>query len=197
MALQVDNVRVAGTGEVFVAPSGTAAPTDAAAALAAAWVGLGYTSTDGVEFTVSRNTQDIDGWQGSKLRVVTESQPVSIKFALMETDAQSLSLALGGGTAVTATGKTTYTPPKEGENAIRSAAVKFTDGSVNYLYYFPRVQVEGDVSFKLSRSEAVMYDVTLGVLANDPKFTILTDDPNFGVVIPKSDTDVPDEGSKK
>lgn len=42
MALDSDNVRVATTGAVYVAPTGTTAPTDSDGTLNAAFVDLGY-----------------------------------------------------------------------------------------------------------------------------------------------------------
>lgn len=162
MALNAEAVRVAGTGEVYFAAENTAAPTNATSALAADWKGLGYTSTDGVQFTLSRNTTDLDAWQGSKLRVVTNSEPVTLTFRLMETKSETLLLAFGGGTLA---GDGTYVPPEEGTNTVRAICVDFTDGTLDYRYYFPRVQVEGDVSFALTRSAEVGYDVTLGVLS--------------------------------
>lgn len=176
MTLNANAVRVAGTGEVYVAPAGTTAPTDATTALPSDWVGLGITSTDGVQFSMSRDTSDIDGWQMSKIRVVTNSEPVTIEFELMETTTEALTAAFGGGTVSGTTSKT-FTPPKEGENAIRSCVVEFKDGDVTYRYVFPRVQVEGDISFSLTRTDAVAYSVTFGVLANEPKWLMLTDDP--------------------
>ena len=188
MALNANAVRVAGTGEVFVAPTGTAAPTDPTTPLPVAWVGMGYTSTDGVTFTMSRDTADIDAWQGSKLRTVTNAEPTTIEFNLMETNYNTLPVVFGGGTIDVETaplgadgqplaeGDVTYTPPAEGVNTIRSCVVEFKDGDVTYRYYFPRVQVEGDVSFSLTRSDAVGYSVTFGILASEPRWLLLSND---------------------
>ena len=172
MTLNANAVRVAGTGEVYVAPVDTTAPTDAGTALPAAWIGLGYTTTDGVSFTMSRDATDIDAWQGSKLRTVSNAEPTSIEFSLMETDPDSFPVVFGGGTvaAGTGTGEFVFTPPDEGTNEIRSCVVEFKDGDVTYRYYFPRVQVEGDVSFSLTRSDAVAYSVTFGVLSSTPRW---------------------------
>jgi hypothetical protein len=172
MALDANAVRVAGTGEIYFAPTATAAPTDSATGLPVAWLGLGYTSPDGVQFTFSRNTSDIDAWQGSKLRVVTNSEPASCTFALRETKTNTLLFAFGGGTV----GANIFTPPVEGTNTIRSMVVDVTDGSLKYRYYFPRVQVAGDVSFQLARTDAVSYSMTVGVLANTPKWQLFTND---------------------
>ena len=175
MSLDTTAVRVAGTGEIYYAASGTAAPTTVAA-LGAGWTGLGYTTTDGVTFTLSRDTSDIDGWQGSKLRVVTNSEPKTVAFSLLETDTDSLLVAFGGGTVGVNGGVSTYTPPVEGTNTIRSLCVDFTDGTITNRYYFPRVQLEGDVSFSLTRSAGLAYAVTFGVLAGTPAWQLLSND---------------------
>jgi hypothetical protein len=172
MALDATAVRVAGTGEAYFAPEGTTAPTDATTALNAAFLGLGYTDPDGCQFTFSRNTTDIDAWQGSKLRVVSNSEPVSVTLKLMETKTNTLLFAFGGGTV----GANTFTPPVEGVNAVRAFVVDVTDVSLKYRYYFPRAQIAGDVSFQLARTNAVGYDLTVGILANVPKFKIFTND---------------------
>lgn len=187
MALDSSAVRVAGTGEVYVAPEGTAAPTDSAAALAAAWVGLGHTTTDGVQFNMSRDTTDIDSWQASKIRVVSNSEPITLEFSLMETDAQSFPVIFGGGTVSGTAPEFVFTPPAEGVNVVKSCVVEFRDGDLAYRYYFPRVQVEGDVSFSLTRTDAVAYSVTLGVLApaaGEPRWKLMTNDTHFDPIAP-------------
>lgn len=172
MALDANAVRVAGTGEVYFADTATAAPTDATTSLGASWSGLGYTDPNGVQFTFSRNTSDIDAWQGSKLRVVTNSEPVSFTVALRQITTASLLFAFGGGTVVSGV----FTPPSEGTNATRSAAIDVTDNSLKYRYYFPRTQIAGDVSFSLTRTDAITTSLTVGVLANTPKWKLFTND---------------------
>lgn len=192
MALTQSQVRVAGSGEVYVAPSDTAAPTDLAA-LPSAWTGLGYCTTDGVTWTLSRETTDLNAWQGDKLRVLTTAEPVTIEFALMETSPDTLLVALGGGTITPGTGIATIEPPAKGEgNVAQSCVVDFVDGTIKYRYYIPKVQLEGDVSWQLQRADSLNYSVTFGVLDNDPKFLVLTDDPAFvgGALVAASDSDV-------
>lgn len=176
MAVNADAVRVAGTGEVYYAPTGTAAPTDASTALAATWKGLGYTNTDGVAFTFSRNTTDIDAWQGSKLRVVTDSEPATVEFTLMETKTDVLLLAFGGGMVASNGSASVYTPPAAGTNTERAMVVDFTDGTKKYRYYLPKVQIESDVAFTLQDGTAVEYKLTFGILDGSPKWTLFSND---------------------
>lgn len=167
MTLNANAVRVAGTGEVYVATAETAAP-DVTATPSVSWTGLGYTSPDGVTFTLSRDTTDIDGWQASRLRVVTNSEPKTLGFTLLQTDKNTLPVVFGGG-SITQNGYiATYTPPAEGTNTVRAILVRFTDGAYTYQYWFSRAQIDGDVTFNLTRSDAVGYALSFAVLADDP-----------------------------
>lgn len=181
MALTPGAVRVAGTGEVFIAPEGTAAPTNATAALNAAFDGLGYTSPDGVQFNLSRDVNPIDAWQGSKVREVVNSEDLTLQMTLLETREDTLLAVFGGGTVSGGV----FTPPDEGTNTIRAMVVEFTDGDKKYRWYFPRVQISGDLSFNLTRTDAVGYEITFGVLAATPsKAKLFSNDTNLGFVTP-------------
>lgn len=52
------------TGAIFVAPKGTALPTDATTALNSAFKMLGFTSDAGVTVSESSNSEDIRAWEG-------------------------------------------------------------------------------------------------------------------------------------
>jgi len=179
MALDGTEVRVAGTGNVYLAPAGTALPTDVGTALTADWVDAGYITEDGVTFTLGRETEDLNAWQGSKIRVLTTGEPKTIEFSLMQSNKENLPFILGGGAITGTAGEYKYTPPAAGVNTERAMVVEFTDGAVSYRYCFPRVQLEGDVSFSLTRTGALEYPSTWGVLDASPAYLILTNDPAF------------------
>ena len=180
MALSGTEVRVAGTGNVYIAPRGTTLPTDTATSLPAAWVDAGYISEDGVKFTLGRETTDLNAWQGSRVRVLTTGEPKSVEFTLMQTNKANLPFVLGGGTIATAgTNEHSYTPPASGTNEERAMVVEYADGAVKYRYVFSRVQIEGEVAFSLTKSGAVEYPLTWSVLDAKPAFLIFTDDPAF------------------
>lgn len=182
MALDGTQVRVAGAGRVYTAVTTAAAPTDSGTALAAEWTDLGYVTEDGVSFTFGRETEDLNSWQGDKVRVLTLRAPKSVEFSLMQSNKDTLLVALGGGSIVENTGEFTITPPADDVNEERSLLIEFSDGGVAYRYYFPRVQVQGEVSFTLTRSGAVTYPINMGVLAATPPYTIFSDDPALGTV---------------
>lgn len=175
MAADATEVRVAGAGQVFAAPEGSTLPTDVVTALDAAFVDLGYVTTDGVTFTHGRETEDLDAWQGSKVRVLTLSEPVSVGFALMQTSGDALKLAFGGGTLTDNTTYFVFEPPV-GSNAVRALVIEFQDGAKNYRYVIPRAQIQGEVSYTLTNQGALTYPLEFGVLDNTPKWKLITDD---------------------
>lgn len=181
MALTASQVRVAGAGEVHVADEGTALPTDIETALPVDWVGLGYVTTDGVTFTHGRETEDLDAWQGSKLRVLTLSEPQSVSFALMQSSQDVMFVAFGGGTMAQTAGPpaySTYTPPAQGSNTVRAMVIEFSDGTITYRYCIPRAQLEGEVTLTLTAEGALTFPLEFGVLDATPnKYQIITDDP--------------------
>ena len=177
MALDGTEVRVAGTGNVYFAPTGSTLPTDVATALDAAFIDAGYISEDGVSFTLGRETEDLNAWQGSKIRVITTSEPKSVEFTLMQSNKENIPFILGGGTISGTGGEFKYEPPTKGTNTERAMVVEFVDGTVTYRYVFPRVQLEGEVAFSLTANGAVEYPTTWGVLDSSPVYEILTDDP--------------------
>jgi hypothetical protein len=184
MAIDGTEVRVAGAGHVYVAPAETALPTDVDTALPAAWVDLGYVTEDGVGFSFGRETQDLNAWQGSKIRVLTTAEPVSTNFALMQTNGDVLKVALGGGTIAksgTAPNEVfTFMPPAKGVNTERALVIEFADGDITYRYCIPRAQIEGNVEFTLTATDALTYPLTFGVLDASPKYTIISNDANMG-----------------
>jgi hypothetical protein len=182
MAIDGSEVRVAGAGHVYVAPKGTALPTDLTD-LDAKYVDLGYVTEDGVSFSFGREVEDLNAWQGDKIRTLSTKEPATTSFSLMQTNATIMTVAFGGG-EVTESGTDpnkvyTFTPPKSGTNTERVLVIEFEDGAdVKYRYIIPRAQIEGNVDFTLTRSGALTYPLTLGILDNGDaaKFTIVSND---------------------
>jgi hypothetical protein len=97
----------------------------------------------------------------------------------MQSNSDVLTTAFGGGTVTGSAGEFKFTPASSGTNEERSIVIEFTDGDVTYRYIFARVQVEGEVTFTLTRSGAVTYPIKFGVLAATPAYEILTNDEAF------------------
>lgn len=82
-------------GAIFVAPDGTAAPTDATTALDAAFVNIGYASEDGVTNAVSTDNESIKAWGGDVVLNVRTSREETWAFKAIETNPTTLSLVYG------------------------------------------------------------------------------------------------------
>jgi hypothetical protein len=79
------------TGAVYVAPSGTALPTDATTALPVAHEDVGFIHEDGVTETQDTDTNDIIAWQnGATVRKVQTSHDLMYAFTMLETSEVTL-----------------------------------------------------------------------------------------------------------
>jgi len=180
VAILADEVRVAGAGHVYAAPEGTTIP-GTLDALTDPFVDVGYVTTDGVTFTFSRESEDLDSWQADKIRVLSSREPATVAFALMQTNSDVIVLSLGGGAFTDEGGGLFKYQPVSGENLVRVLVVEFTDGGKTFRYCVPRAQVEGDVTWTLTRTGAVTYPLTFGLLDASPaKYHILSNDPAMG-----------------
>lgn len=78
------------TGAVFVAPKGTALPTDATTALNAAFKGLGYVSEDGLVNNVENDVETIHAWGGEMVLQGQTTFSEMFTVNLIETNADAL-----------------------------------------------------------------------------------------------------------
>ncbi len=85
----------ASAGGVAVGPLGTALPTDAVTAPAAAIKGVGYISDGGLTQTIGEDTNPIKAWGGDTVRTVSTSHDYGIKFVMIETQERSLAVYYG------------------------------------------------------------------------------------------------------
>lgn len=72
-------------GALFWAPAGTALPTDATTALAAAYVNLGYVTEDGLTSTVAEDGDDIKAWGPETVGRSQTGYSKRFTFNLLET----------------------------------------------------------------------------------------------------------------
>ena len=82
-------------GAVFVAPAGTALPTDASTELASAFVNIGYISEDGVTNQIETDVEEIKAWGGDTVLTTQTSRSENYSFTAIETNEQTLKLAFG------------------------------------------------------------------------------------------------------
>jgi len=185
MAIDTDKVVVGSDGAVYVAPVGSTGPTDVATALDAAFVHLGYTSEDGVEWTPGMDVTEINAWQSFyPIRHITTSRSLEVGFSLLQWNEASIKLAFGGGTVTATAGPPayyTYVPPAPEDVDYRALVVEWEDGAKDYRLHIPRAMVTGVGAIPLQRSNPAGLDLTFSLAALDGAnpFTLVTNDPAF------------------
>lgn len=160
---------VATTGDVYIAPVGSTAPTDADSALAAAWYKVGYISEDGVTFSHAPEIEEFAAWQSRQpIRREAVGSVDSIAFGIIQWNAETVKLAFGGGTVTEPTpGEFKYSFPSD-DDALdeRAIVVDFQDGDTFIgRLHFERGSVTEAVEVNLVRSALAVLPVTFSVLA--------------------------------
>lgn len=158
MALNSENVRVAVTGALYVAPTTATAPTTASSALPNDYVDLGYFGEDGVTETRDRSTNSIRAWQRSALvrEVVTESS-LTFSGVLIETKKETVELYYG--TEVAADGSIKIDPSQTGGR--KSFVLDVIDGDELIRAYVPSGEVTAVGDQVFANGEPIGYEVTI------------------------------------
>ena len=158
MVLSSENVRVAVTGAVSIAPTDAPAPTDASSALPTPWVDLGYVHEDGVVETRERETEQLRAWQNADVvrDSITEAT-LTFQMVLIETKREVLELFYGA--AIRDDGSLPITPSATGGR--RSVVIDVVDGTDYIRCYLPTAEVTEVGEQALANAEPVGYDITL------------------------------------
>ena len=162
MALIADEVRVAITGEVHVAPPDAAAVTSATQSLTSPWTGLGYNNDEGIVESFEESTEVLRAWQNNAAfrTIVTESE-ARLAFTMIQTNKATLEL-FHKGSKIVDDGNGGFrmdvilpTPDP------RSFVIDVIDGDEHIRFYVPRGEVveRGEVSYV--GGAAVGYNVTI------------------------------------
>ncbi len=180
MAKNQDNVRIYGdeAGGVWVAPRGTTGPTG----LSAPPVGfeeIGWLSEDGVDETLSQNSEVFRAWQGAKVvrRKVT-SADMTFRFQALETNAVTQGLKYRGQVATVATGVATTTVKNQMAQDTRAWVLDMFDGDVQKRYVLPAGDYSrtGTIQHRNAGPSILEFEVTpIGdwfEITNDPAIAI-------------------------
>jgi hypothetical protein len=161
MTLTTSQVRVAITGELSVAPTGTTLPTDTSTALNAAFKGLGYFNEDGVTENFDRDVDDITAWQNAtRVRTVVTSAKATYEGTLIQTNKDVIETVFG--TTVTQSaphGTYTITP---GSTSGRKAWVfEVVDGTQIKRIVIAEGEITEIGEITYATGEPIGYEITL------------------------------------
>ena len=161
MAKNATQVRVALTGSIWFNSDLNAAIPDDLDTPPAGYVDLGFTTDDGVTFTLSKETEDIMGWQtGDVLRKLVTAEPKSAAFTLRQVSRDTW-LATNGGTITLTRAAAGEVPavyrwePTQSEVVEGVLLIDFEDDGINYRFGFRRAMQGAEVEFQLVRGDAV------------------------------------------
>lgn len=159
MALVSDNVRVAVSGAVYVAPTTAPAPVDASTAPDVAYKDLGYVHEDGVTEALERSTEQMRAWQNAALvrETVTEAD-MSYTFRLIESKKETVELFYGG-TVNNTDGSIQIDPSKTGGR--KSFIIDVVDGDQFIRSYIPSGEITEVGEQVYASGEPVGYEITI------------------------------------
>jgi hypothetical protein len=149
-------------GAIYVAPVGTALPTDASTALNNAFVGLGYVSEDGVTRTITRESENISAWGGDTVLTMQTEFTETFNFTLIETLSVDVKKVIFGDSNVTGeltTGITTKSNSAELEEHSYVIDMIQNGAAVRIVIPHGKVTELGDIVY--SDSEVIGYNPTI------------------------------------
>jgi len=183
MVYDSNSIVVAGSGQIRVAPPGTAFPTTFISPVwDPAWVELGWTDEKGVVVNDQRTTNDINVWQSLYPALkIAASRKLDMTFNLVEWTRASFSLAFGGGTWTTTTGISSYVPPTAAAVDLRSVAVDFQSQGFNWRWGIYKGLIDANVQTSLTRTGEAILPCQFGILGatTGSPWQVWTDNPAF------------------
>jgi len=182
-----EEIVIAGTGTIYHAPEGTPLPGFLSAPLNADFVGVGFTTDDGVKSTDEKTTNDVCPWPSLYLvRTHITERSATIEATLLQWIEANMILAYGGGGITQPRpGEYRYSPPSPEELTIVAIVIDFADGAKNYRFSAGRAFVTGTTESVWAKSGPALLPITFQILApaeGDDPWNIDSDDPAFAPV---------------
>lgn len=183
MTLTSSQVRVAGSGELFLAAVGTTLPAAVDEQLDPAFTGLGYTTEDGVALTNTVDRTGITAWQSlTPVRYIYTGRELTIGATFEQSNAQTIKMWLGSGDFApdSSTGFRADIPvdPMSQQYV---AVLEWHDGLIVNRLVVEKVELTDTADVALKRDVSGI-GLTFGALAPDSGSVLaswLTNDPAF------------------
>lgn len=157
-------------GYFYAAPTGTALPTTASAALDSAYKRIGFVSEDGLtnSFDDSMEKEKVKDWTGKVIKEIMTSYEHTEEFSLsvIESNVEVFKQMFGSANVTTASNKTTI----DNKGEIRPAQVfvfevVLDSKAMRIIVPNGRVTAVGDVSY--APGDIVSYELTIEAMKDD------------------------------
>lgn len=155
------------SGAVYVAPKGTAVPTDATTTLAATFKSVGYISEDGVTNAVSISSEDTKSWGGLVVLTNQTEKTDEFQFTMISPlNEEALKLAYGDANVTVASGGAITVKANATEPTEHALVIEMIVAGVAKRICIPNAKLKdlGDVVY--NDSDAIGYEVTMAALAD-------------------------------
>jgi hypothetical protein len=153
-------IRVAGVGHVYVAAANATPPADFKTAWdPAVWHDLGYTTQDGVKVVKKDKLDPVETWQAvAPVRLVHSQRDLSLKFTLLQFNADTVPFFFGGGQLDASNAYTVSGLPHIDERAL---GIEFSDGpNITHRIVVPRGAVTETDDTSITRTTPVKLGIT-------------------------------------
>ena len=155
-------------GMVYVAPAGTALPTDATTALADTYKTVGFISEDGITNSIDTDTTTVTDAGGTTVINEISSYSETYQFAMLETQADALGVRFESANVKSADGGKLTVDHKmpTGESKVYVFEILMTGNKVKRIVVPDGTVSEfGDTQYHAG--DAIVYDVTIAANPSD------------------------------
>lgn len=168
VGLDPDNVLVgaANGAGIYIAPVGTARPTEVTDDFAAPWVSLGYLSEDAVKVGMETDSEDIMAWQVlSPVDTVLKGKKLTLGLTMIEASGANVALYFDT-TAPTVDGDGSFAMdiPTAPAGTKYAVAVDAAYGGTIIRFFFNRATLKSNDEIALGNTKAIPFGVTLSCL---------------------------------
>lgn len=160
------------TGAVSVAPSGSKLPTDASAALDAAFKALGYCNEDGITVSEERDTEDIAAWGGDTVYTSQTAYKESVAFTPIECNKHVVKLMYGDQNVTVEEGKMVVKHTGADLPEVRIVIETVPNSKTVARYVIPRAKLTEKGDLTLNDSDPIGRELTFTALPDESGVTM-------------------------